>query len=53
VISVFVRIVAVLQGRWRVRVLDATPEGKRHKLHENRDHPLIAARFQFMQKAVL
>jgi uncharacterized protein len=26
--------------RWRLRVLDATPEGKRHNLHENRDHPV-------------
>lgn len=32
-ISVFVRIVTVLQGRWRVRVLEATSEGKRHKLN--------------------
>lgn len=39
VISVFMRVVTVLQGRWRLRLLDATPEGKRHNLHENRDHP--------------
>jgi hypothetical protein len=40
VFSVFVRIVTILQVRWRIRVLDATPEGKRHNLHKNRDHPI-------------